>query len=38
MLGVIQKSGGEWQKYAKIWDLCSDMDKYIFQSASDRKI
>lgn len=24
------------QKYAKIWDLCSDMDKYIFQSASDR--
>ena len=36
MLGVIQKSGGEWQKYAKIWDLCSDMDKYIFQSASDR--
>lgn len=20
----------EWQKYAKIWDLCSDMDKYIF--------
>lgn len=38
MLGVIQKSGGEWQKYAKIWDLCSDMDKYIFQSASDRSI
>lgn len=28
----------EWQKYAKIWDLCSDMDKYIFQSASDRNI
>lgn len=28
----------EWQKYAKIWDLCSDMDKYIFQSASDRSI
>lgn len=27
-----------WQKYAKIWDLCSDMDKYIFQSASDRNI
>lgn len=27
-----------WQKYAKIWDLCSDMDKYIFQSASDRSI
>lgn len=26
----------EWQKYAKIWDLCSDMNKYIFQSASDR--
>lgn len=25
-----------WKKYAKIWDLCSDMDKYIFQSASDR--
>lgn len=38
MLGAIQKSGGEWQKYAKIWDLCSDMDKYIFQSASDRSI
>lgn len=28
----------EWQKYAKIWDLCSDMDKYIFQSASDRQV
>ena len=28
----------EWQKYAKIWDLCSDMNKYIFQSASDRKV
>lgn len=27
-----------WKKYAKIWDLCSDMDKYIFQSASDRNI
>ncbi len=27
-----------WKKYAKIWDLCSDMDKYIFQSASDRSI
>ena len=26
------------EKYAKIWDLCSDMDKYIFQSASDRSI
>lgn len=38
MLGAIQKSGGEWQKYAKMWDLCSDMDKYIFQSASDRSI
>lgn len=25
-------NGDEWQKYAKIWDLCSDMDKYIFQS------
>lgn len=30
--------GDEWQKYAKIWDLCSDMDKYIFQSASDRQV
>lgn len=38
MLGVIQQGGGEWQKYAKIWDLCSDMNKYIFQSASDRNI
>lgn len=27
-----------WKKYAKIWDLCSDMDKYIFQSASDGSI
>ena len=36
MLGEIQKSGGKWQQYAKIWDLCSDMDKYIFQSKSDR--
>lgn len=27
-----------WKKYAKIWDLCSDMDTYIFQSASDRSI
>ena len=26
------------EKYAKIWDLCSDMDKYIFQSKSDRDI
>lgn len=50
MLGEIRKvydKNGElrqdendeiWQKYAKIWDLCSDMDKYIFQSASDRSI
>lgn len=38
ILGVIQQGGGDWQKYAKIWDLCSDMNKYIFQSASDRKI
>lgn len=40
ILGVIQQGGGggEWQKYAKIWDLCSDMNKYIFQSASDRKV
>lgn len=38
ILSVIQQGGGEWQKYAKIWDLCSDMNKYIFQSASDRKI
>lgn len=36
ILSVIQQGGGEWQKYAKIWDLCSDMNKYIFQSASDR--
>lgn len=28
----------EWQKYAKIWDLCSDMDKYIFALEEDRKI
>lgn len=38
LLSVIQQGGGEWQKYAKIWDLCSDMNKYIFQSASDRNI
>ncbi|MGX3045592.1 DUF262 domain-containing protein [Helicobacter sp. T3_23-1056] len=38
ILDVIQASGGKWQDYAKIWDLCSDMDKYIFQSASDRSI
>lgn len=30
------KDDKDWQKYAKIWDLCSDMNKYIFQSASDR--
>lgn len=39
LLSVIQQGGGdEWQKYAKIWDLCSDMNKYIFQSANDRKV
>lgn len=50
MLGEIRKKYDEngklikdtndeiWQKYAKIWDLCSDMNKYIFQSASDRNI
>lgn len=32
------KDDKDWQKYAKIWDLCSDMNKYIFQSASDRNI
>ncbi len=35
LLGILQK--GEWQKYAKIWDLCSDMDKYIFALEEDRK-
>lgn len=34
LLNAINKE--DKQKYAKIWDLCSDMDKYIFQSASDR--
>ena len=40
LLGILQKDGGddEWQKYAKIWDLCSDMDKYIFALEEDRKI
>lgn len=38
ILSVIQKADKDWQKYAKIWDLCSDMNKYIFQSASDRNI
>lgn len=40
LLSILQKGGtnGGWKKYAKIWDLCSDMDKYIFQSASDRNI
>lgn len=32
------KDDKDWQRYAKIWDLCSDMNKYIFQSASDRNI
>ena len=32
------KDDSSWQQYAKIWDLCSDMDKYIFQSKSDRDI
>lgn len=32
------KDDKDWQKYAKIWDLCSDMNKYIFQSANDRNI
>lgn len=36
LLGVIEEQKGDWKTYAKIWDLCSDMDKYIFQSASDR--
>lgn len=35
LLNVI-KEEKDWKAYAKIWDLCSDMDKYIFQSASDR--
>ena len=26
------------EKYAKIWDLCSDMDKYIFDYSSGREI
>lgn len=26
----------EREKYGTIWDLCSEMDKYIFQSANDR--
>lgn len=40
LLGILQKNNGsdKWEKYAKIWDLCSDMDKYIFQSVSDRSI
>lgn len=38
ILSVIQKDDKNWQKYAKIWDLCSDMNKYIFQSASDRNV
>lgn len=32
------KDDKDWQKYAKIWDLCSDMNKYIFQSSNDRNI
>lgn len=36
LLNVIMNEE-DWKTYAKIWDLCSDMDKYIFQSASDRK-
>lgn len=40
LLGVIRGSDekDDWKKYAKIWDLCSDMDKYILQSAGDRGI
>lgn len=36
LLGAIPTK--ERQKYAKIWDLCSDMDKYIFALESDRKV
>lgn len=36
LLGAIPTE--EQQKYAKIWDLCSDMDKYIFALESDRKV
>lgn len=36
---ILQKiDKNEQEKYAKIWDLCSDMDKYIFQSANDRQV
>lgn len=36
---ILQKiDKNEQEKYAKIWDLCSDMNKYIFQSANDRQI
>ena len=41
LLNIIRgknRSSDEWQKYAKIWDLCSDMDKYIFALEEDRKI
>lgn len=41
LLNIIRgenRSSGEWQKYAKIWDLCSDMDKYIFALEEDRKM
>lgn len=41
LLKVLQeddKTKEDWQKYAKIWDICSDMDKYIFALEEDRKI
>ncbi|OBV28859.1 hypothetical protein BKN38_07500 [Helicobacter sp. CLO-3] len=44
LLDKIRKSNGEgqenneWHIYAKIWDICSDMNKYIFKSAADRNI
>ena len=45
LLSVIRESDkndntkkDDWKKYAKIWDLCSDMDKYIFALEEDRTV
>ncbi|EAI5465978.1 DUF262 domain-containing protein [Campylobacter lari] len=35
---LLSKFNGKRTLYAHIWDICSQMDNYIFQKASDRKI
>ncbi|MBF7046817.1 DUF262 domain-containing protein [Campylobacter volucris] len=38
LLSKINDDKSERTLYAHIWDICSQMDNYIFQKASDRKI